>query len=295
MLVATIGNFDGVHLGHQALVAAARRAAGAGGRVVAVTFEPLPAAVLRPAEAPARLTDAARREELLLAAGCDEVLALDPRSGLLAEGPEEFIARIRAQLPFEAIAEGADFRFGRGRSGDVGTLRTLGERSGFATVRVEEVAAILRDRSQVAPRSSTIRWLLELGRVEDAALLLGRPHAIRGAVERGAQRGRQLGFPTANIAAPGQQLPGDGVYAGEALVAGRRFPAAISVGDNPTFPGSARTCEAHLLGFPGAIDDYGWPIELRFTRFLREQWRFRGVEALVEQLRADIARCAALA
>lgn len=295
MLVATIGNFDGVHLGHQAIVSAARSAAGAGGRVVAVTFEPLPAAVLRPAAKQPRLTDAARRADLLVAAGCDEVRTIDPRDGVLTELPEEFIARLRAALPFDAIAEGADFRFGRGRSGDVGTLRAIGARDGFKAIRLGEVDAALGDRTIVAPRSSTIRWLLSLGRVADAALLLGRAHAVTGTVERGAQRGRVLGFPTANVATGDLQLPADGVYAGEALVEGRRFRAAISVGTNPTFDGVHRTCEAHLVGMHRGLEDYGWRIQLSFHQWLREQWRFTGADALVAQMHADVARCAALA
>ena len=130
MIIASIGNFDGVHRGHQALVAAARAAAGPQGKVVAVTFDPLPVAVLRPDAAPARLTGSARREALLLACGCDAVHVLDPRSGILAETPEGFIEHLRAAVPFDAIAEGADFRFGRGRSGDVTTLAAIGARVG---------------------------------------------------------------------------------------------------------------------------------------------------------------------
>ena len=125
MLVATIGNFDGVHLGHRAIVAAARDAAGPAGRVVAVTFEPLPVAVLRPDVAPARLTDAAARRDLLRAAGCDEVVELDPRQGILKETPEAFVAGLRSRIPFDAVAEGGDFRFGAGRSGDVATLAAI--------------------------------------------------------------------------------------------------------------------------------------------------------------------------
>jgi riboflavin kinase/FMN adenylyltransferase len=295
MIIASIGNFDGVHRGHQALVAAARAAAGPQGKVVAVTFDPLPVAVLRPEAAPARLTGSARREALLLACGCDAVHVLDPRSGILGETPEGFIEHLRAAVPFDAIAEGADFRFGRGRSGDVTTLAAIGARVGFQTIEVAEVDEAMSDGSVIAARSTAVRWMLSMGRVADAARLLGRPHVIEGVVERGDQRGRLLGFPTANIMAPGMALPADGVYAGRAIIAGRQYQTAISVGTKPTFGSSSRVCEAHVLGLEAALDSYGWPIEVHFDQWLRSQWRFPGPDALVEQLRADVARTAALA
>ncbi len=295
MRVVTIGNFDGVHLGHRAIVAAARDAAGPSGRVVAVTFEPLPVAVLRPESAPARLTDAAARRDLLLAAGCDEVVELDPRQGILKETPEAFVAGLRSRVPFDAVAEGGDFRFGAGRSGDVATLAAIGAREGFRAIEVAEVLEPLADGFLVPARSTSIRWLLSVGRVADAARLLGRPHAVAGTVESGDRRGRGLGFPTANVRAPGAALPADGVYAGEADADGRTWPAAISVGTKPTFRGDRRTLEVHLVGCERPLDDYGWPVEVRFRRWLREQWRFPGPDALVAQLRADVARVAALA
>jgi riboflavin kinase/FMN adenylyltransferase len=295
MLVCTIGNFDGVHLGHAEIVAAARAAAGPSGRVAAVTFEPLPASVLRPGGAAERLTDAAHRRELLLAAGCDEVAELDPRDGLLGQSPEEFVRSLRARVPFDAVAEGADFRFGKGRAGDLSTLARIGEAAGFRAIEVPERLEPLADGHLVPARSTAVRWLLAVGRVADAARLLGRPHALRGTVEPGDRRGRTLGFPTANVRSAGIALPADGVYAGTAVADGRAWPAAISVGTKPTFGGAARALEVHLAGFDGPVDRYGWPIEVRFARWLREQWRFPGPEALVGQLRADVARAAALA
>jgi len=295
MLVCAIGNFDGVHLGHQAIVAAARAAAGGSGRVVAVTFEPLPASVLRPGAAPGRLTSSAVRGELLRAAGCDEVLELDPRDGLLGQGPEEFVRGLRARVPFDAVAEGADFRFGKGRAGDLATLAAIGAVDGFRTIEVEERLEALSDGHLVPARSTAVRWFLAMGRVADAARLLGRPHAVRGTVEPGDRRGRTLGFPTANVRCEGVALPADGVYAGTAVVDGGEWPAAISIGSKPTFGGAERALEAHLVGFPGPLDAYGWRVEVRFTRWLREQWRFPGPDALVGQLRADVARVAALA
>lgn len=293
MRVVTIGNFDGVHRGHQAILALAAAAAGGEGSVSAITFEPLPAAVLRPSEAPPRLASAARREALLRAHGATEVLALAPTAELLALSPRAFLEDLRTRVPFDAIVEGADFRFGKGRAGTIHTLEELGSALNFRVVVAREFETALLDGQVVAPRSTTVRWLLELGRVADAAALLGRPHAVEGRVVQGDQRGRTLGFPTANVDAPGMQLPGDGVYAGTAHTPLGAFPAAISVGVKPTFAPAARACEAHLIGFPGRIGEYGWPVRVEFTAWLREQWRFPAVAELVEQLHRDVARCAA--
>lgn len=293
MQVITIGNFDGVHRGHQAIVALASGLAGERGTVTAVTFEPLPAAVLRPSAAPPRLTLAARRQRLLEQAGCTRVMALDPAAGVLEQEPEEFIRQLRAAVPFDAVVEGSDFRFGRRRAGTVDTLRSLGQQQGFRTVVAPEFETSLSDGHLVAPRSTTVRWLLELGRVADAARLLGRPHAVEGAVVRGDQRGRTIGFPTANVDCGALALPADGVYAGVAHTPLGMFAAAISVGTKPTFAAAPRTCEAFLLDFAGSVGEYGWPIRLEFHRWLREQFRFASVPALVEQMHRDIAQCAA--
>lgn len=292
MQVVTIGNFDGVHKGHQAIAARAAAHAGSSGRATAITFEPLPASVLRPLHAPARLTTTARRAQLLRDAGCTDVVELHPTIDLLNLEPEAFIADLRTRVPFDAIVEGADFRFGHRRAGTVETLKVLGTRMGFTIIVAPEVEVALADSAIVAPRSTTIRWMLELGRVNDAARLLGRAHAVEGAVVRGDQRGRTLGFPTANVQCAGQQLPADGVYAGTAHTPIGSFRAAISVGTKPTFANAARACEAHLLEFHGALDEYGWPIRVDFSAWIREQWRFSGADALVEQMRRDVAQCA---
>jgi riboflavin kinase/FMN adenylyltransferase len=290
MDVLTIGNFDGVHLGHRRLVQRARELAGRSGRVTAVTFEPLPAAVLRPGVPIERLSDVAARGRLLRDAGCDDVLVLDPRDGLLGLDPAAFVVRLRESAPFAAVVEGRDFRFGAGRAGDIGTLRELGRSMGFDVEEVPDLAIGLADAVVTPVRSTTIRWLLAMGRVADAARLLGRPHAVAGPVREGDRRGRTLGFPTANVD-PGEiMLPADGVYAAEAIVDGQAHRAAVSVGTKPTFGGAARTCEAHVVGLSKAIGDYGWALELRFTSWLRSQWRFPGPAALVDQLRRDVGR-----
>ncbi len=266
--------------------------AGSAGSATAVTFEPLPAAILRPGHAPARLTTAEQRRSVLHAAGFAQVVELEPTWDLLRQSPQEFVCGLNKRHPFDAIVEGADFRFGHARAGTIHTLAELGRQHGFQVVVAKEVEVPLSDLTLVAPRSTTIRWLLELGRVHDARLLLGRHYQVAGTVERGDQRGRELGFPTANVNVAGQQLPADGVYAAVAVTPQGRYMAAVSVGTKPTFEGSARACEAHLLGFQGALDQYGWPITLEFTRWIREQSRFSSVSLLVEQMHRDVAQCA---
>ncbi|MFM8641523.1 MAG: riboflavin kinase, partial [Phycisphaerales bacterium] len=167
----------------------------------------------------------------------------------------------------------------------------LGARGGFRAIAIDDVDVDMPDGGRVAARSSLVRWMLAVGRVADAARLLGRAHAVRGTVERGDRRGRTRGFPTANIGVPSGMLPRDGVYAGRAVVDGRTHPAAISIGTKPTFGRSVRTCEAHVIGLSRGADDYGWEVELRFDAWIRGQWRFPGPEALAARLREDVAEC----
>jgi riboflavin kinase/FMN adenylyltransferase len=293
MVTLSIGNFDGVHAGHRALIALARQVAGHSGKVVAVTFEPLPAARLRPEAAPARLSTAEARRRLLVEAGADEVLELEPTPDLLGQSPEGFVAMLRSRLPFGAIVEGEDFRFGKGRAGDVAMLRAIGERDGFRTLVMPGIEIELGDLTMGRAASSLVRWMLRQGRVDDAARLLGRPYAIAGVTASGDRRGRTLGFPTANLADGswgGTLLPADGVYAGVAtLPDGRERIAAISIGTKSTFGGTRRTCEAHLPGESLPLDWYGWPIGLAFTRWVRGQMRFAGPEAIAAQIARDLA------
>jgi len=294
MQAAVIGNFDGVHRGHRHLFALARTAA-RGGRVVAVTFEPLPAAVLSPEKAPARLTNAEERRELLLEGSADEVVELTPDVALLGRSPEEFVRWLRAKVPFEVLVEGPDFRFGKGRAGSVATLREIGARDGFAVVEAGAFCVATTDGGHVEARSSTVRTMLEAGRVEDAASVLGRPYELRCATARGDQRGRTIGWPTANLEARARLLPADGVYAGEAtLPDGRVAIAAISVGTKPTFGEHARTCEATLLERDGRamalpLDWYGWAIRLRFHARVRGMERFGSLEELLRAMEGDRA------
>jgi riboflavin kinase/FMN adenylyltransferase len=289
-----IGSFDGVHRGHAALVQAARESAGRDGRVVVLSFDPHPLATLHPAAAPARLSRFEQRRRWLAELGADEVVRLDPRPEMLALAPEAFLGWLAAEHRPSVVVEGPDFRFGRGRAGGIETLRELGPRLGFRTIVVEPVEARLADGSVVRVSSSLARWLLSHGRAEEAADLLGRPYAVAATVAPGDRRGRELGVPTANLETD-QLLPADGIYAGRARGPdGRTYPAAISIGTKPTFGGSGRVCEAHLLGFDGRLDHYGWTTELEVTRWMRDQLTYGSAAALVAQIERDIAEVASL-
>jgi riboflavin kinase/FMN adenylyltransferase len=289
-----IGNFDGVHLGHVELVHAARSAVGDDGRVIALSFEPHPITVLR-GEAPGRLTSIAERTRLLDAAGADEVVVLEATRELLLQPPEAFIEAIVAPYRAGVIVEGPDFHFGRNRAGNVETLRELQARFGYHTIVIDPVEVALIDGTIVRVSSTMIRWLLEQGRVPDAARLLGRPFELVGPVVCGDRRGRSLGVPTANLDHRDLMLPGDGIYAGvarrEEADHGLEWrPAAISIGTKPTFGDLPRVCEAHIIGHDGQIDEYDWTLRIRFTHWLRDQIRYPDADALTAQLGRDIAR-----
>lgn len=303
--VVTVGNFDGVHRGHQALVHAARAMADArNARVLALAFDPNPQEVLTGA-APARLTTFDQRRELLLRAGADEVVQLVPTREFLAQSPETFFHSLRSEHGLVGIVEGPDFRFGKGRKGDIPLLRALCADAGAALEVVPPLDAPLTDHLLMPARSSSIRWLLEQGRVSDAACLLGRAYAMPGVVVRGDRRGRTIGFPTINLSSP-VVPPADGVYAGWALLPnGRVLAAAISVGSKPTFDGNERAVEAYLFEpgtwlqarpdappwtpIPG-LPEYGWGCTLEFHAFIRDQVRFASLGALLEQLARDCRR-----
>lgn len=280
----TIGNFDGVHRGHQALVAAAARwARQVGGPAVAVTFDPAPYQVLFP-DTPPRppLTTLEDKSALLLAAGADHVVVLHATADLLALSPEAFFQEILSQrLQAKAVIEGYDFRFGHRRAGDMNTLRRLCEagRIGF-----EEVSPVAVDGEAVS--SSRVRSALTAGEVSTAAKLLGRPYSVHGTVVSGARRGQTIGFPTANLGDVPTVLPGNGVYAVRAVVEGARWPAAANVGPNPTFGESARKVEVHLLDFSGNL--YGKSMTVQFIAKLRDTRPFAGIAELTGQLHKDV-------
>ncbi len=215
---------------------------------------------------------------------------MEPTTERLGQSAEEFIEWVVEEFAPSVIVEGADFRFGRNREGTIDRLRELGRASGFTVVVVEPVTVDVPGVGVVEVHSGRIREQLMSGRVHDAALLLGRPWSLRGTVVQGDQRGRELNMPTANFDHGESMLPRDGIYAGMAMLPdGSTRPGAISVGVKPTFEAVPRVCEVHLLDHDGALDDYGWTLEVRFEHWLREQVAYDSVEALLEQLQLDIA------
>lgn len=313
--VAIIGNFDGVHGGHRALVERARERAGSGtarqgrlgrpagpGRVVAVTFDPHPAAVLRPDRAPTALTTVARRAELLREAGVDDVVVLDFTPELAASSPEDFarMLRERPDIAADAVIVGDNFRFGARAAGDTTLLSALGGDLGFTVEVLPLVAGQVPGDPDGAWSSTRIRQSIESGDMAAAALMLGRPHRLEGVVVRGDQRGRELGYPTANVeVARGMAIPPDGVYAGWLIApAGRvgggpaegteRLPAAVSIGTNPQFDGTERRVEAYAIG-RNDLDLYGAVVAVDLVERLRGQRVFDSVDALVEQMGRDVA------
>jgi riboflavin kinase/FMN adenylyltransferase len=284
-----IGNFDGVHLGHRHVLARAREIADERSLlVVAVTFDPHPMAVLRPEHAPTTLTSLEVRAELLGEVGADAVLALPFDLEVANWSPEEFVEQVLVDgLHAAAVVVGANFRFGHRAAGDVATLRATGERFGFTA------EGIPLDGGPQVWSSTYVRMSLAAGDVAGAAEALGRPYAVRGIVVKGDQRGRELGFPTANVPTDTMTAaPPDGVYAGwlRRLDTGERYPAAISVGTNPTFAGDRpRRVESYVLDRTD-LELYGVEVEVSFVERLRGMVAFEGVDKLVEQMTDDVDR-----
>ena len=301
--VVAIGNFDGVHRGHRSvlarLVAEARRR---DARAVAVTFAPHPLRVLHPERAPELLTTPEHRLDLLAEAGLDAVLEMAFTRELASWSPERFVvdAFVRA-LGASAVVVGHDVRFGHRNSGDLETMRALGAEHGFDVV-------VLDDEHGEGARRWSSTWTRELlaeGDVAGAAQVLGRPHRVEGVVVHGDHRGRELGYPTANLDGIEVLVPADGVYAGWLVrqdlpaqdgPAGppRVLPAAVSIGTNPTFDGLERRVEAHALVTPAesaVLDLYGERVALDLVERLRPTLRFDSVAELVTQMDADVARC----
>ncbi|MBF4160513.1 bifunctional riboflavin kinase/FAD synthetase [Nocardioides acrostichi] len=290
--VVVIGNFDGVHLGHQHVLRRGRAVADARGLpLVAVTFDPHPMSVLRPEHAPSTLTPVPLRAALLGEAGADAVLALPFDRDVAAWSPEEFVQHVLVDaLRAAAVVVGTNFRFGHRAAGDVATLVELGKVHDFTA------EGIPLDGGPQVWSSTYVRTCLIEGDVAGAAEALGRAFAVYGVVARGDRRGRELGFPTANVpVTEGVAAPADGVYAGWLTTRddGRRYPAAISVGTNPTFAGHReRRVESYVIDHDpaadGALDLYDRQVEVSFVERLRGMVAFDSVEALVEQMHADV-------
>lgn len=280
-----IGNFDGVHRGHAALLAELRRQADQlRGPALALTFEPHPVELLRPGQVPPRLSTPEDRDRLLLELGADQVLVLRVTSEMLALRAEEFFAQvIQDRLAARALIEGTNFGFGRGREGNVETLARLCEQAGM---RLTVVPPVMLEGGEVS--SSRVRALLTSGAIRPAAELLGRPYRLHGTVVPGQKRGQKLGFPTANLEEIRTLIPGDGVYAVSAPYEGELWAGAANIGPNPTFGEHARKVEVHLVGFQG--DLYGRPLAVDFVERLRDTRPFASSAELVEQLHRDISR-----
>jgi len=296
--VITIGNFDGVHLGHRAILANARDLADAkDARVVAMSFDPHPSATLDPANQPPRLCPPDQKIARMKQAGADDVLILEPTPELLGQSPDDFIQQAVSEYSPVAFVEGADFRFGKGRAGNITKLTALGQQHGFEVVTQPSHDVTLCDLSVITVRSSVIRWLISHGRVHDAQRCLGQPFSLTSQIVKGEQRGRTIGIPTINLdldTLDDHTLPADGVYAGLAHLPGHDEPltAAISVGNKPSFGQTQLVIEAHLLDFDQ--DVYGQTVTLEFHHWLRDQARFPTPDALRDQLTRDIQKTRSL-
>jgi riboflavin kinase/FMN adenylyltransferase len=279
----TIGNFDGVHLGHarliERLLAKARQVSGP---AIVFTFDPHPVRLLRPQSAPPPLTWTDRKAELISELGVSAVIAYPTDEALLSLSPEGFFQQIILdKLAARGMVEGPNFFFGRGRAGDINTLGSLCARSAVSL----EIVKPLTSGGQIIS-SSRVREAIATGDVDLAKALLTRPYRVRGMVTHGAGRGARLGFPTANLEAIDTLLPAHGVYAARAFSGAGNWPAAINIGPNPTFGENAVKIEAHLIGFRGTL--YGQPLELEFLARLRSIRPFESVEALKAQLHQDV-------
>jgi riboflavin kinase/FMN adenylyltransferase len=282
--VVTIGNFDGVHLGHQTIFewvvdAAEERSAPS----IALTFVPHPVRYFKPDTEEFRLTTDAEKFRLIEEAGLDAIVALTFDGHVASLEPDEFVAHILHEgLGAAAVAVGANFRFGQGRAGTTDDLKRLADDHGIDSKIFSEVT--VDDR----PVSSTrIRDALREGRVSEASSLLGRPYRLSGTVVRGEQRGRELGYPTANIEAE-HLVPGHGIYATNLILDGTSYPAATSIGVRPVFEGTNRTVEAYVLDAPSDFDIYDRDVQLDFHAYIRDERDFESSEALVRQMDRDI-------
>ena len=285
--VISIGNFDGVHLGHRLILRTARQLADdLGVPQVVVTFEPHPLAIIRPEHSPGRLTTHSERLALIADNGADATIVIRSTPEFFALTADEFAALLCERCRPRLVVEGPTFNYGKDRAGSVDTLRAHGWRHGFEVGVVERVLAEeLPGRPEV--NSSTVRRALSEGRVADAAVMLGRPHRLAGRIGRGYGRGTGLGVPTANLDHVPQLLPANAVYAGVAQIDdGRAFPSAVNIGGQPTFAEQQPAVEAHLIDFAG--DVRGRRVGVYLLERLRPQREFNGAAELAEQIGRDI-------
>ncbi|MFV0645582.1 MAG: bifunctional riboflavin kinase/FAD synthetase [Sphingomonadaceae bacterium] len=285
--IIALGNFDGFHVGHQAVVGEAISwARGEGRPAIVATFDPHPVRFFKPDLPPFRLTTLEQRQELYLAAGATAMLVFHFDSSLSGTTAEEFVRTLlHEQLGVAGVVTGEDFTFGKGRKGNRTRLAELGEQSG---IRTRAVAPVMADGQIVS--SSLVRDALQTGRPEVATSLLTRPFAIRGIVEHGDKRGREIGFPTANLTIESYLRPHFGIYAvtGRVLSTGQELPGVANIGIRPQFSPPKELLEPHFFDFSG--DLYGQEIEVAFHHFLRDEARFDSLEALTTQIERDAAQ-----
>jgi riboflavin kinase/FMN adenylyltransferase len=284
--VLSIGNFDGVHRGHQELLRQARDLRSPPSPLAVATFEPHPLTVLRPALAPPRLTPLPLKQQLLEAYGVDVLVILPPSRQVLDLTALEFWHILRDHVRPAHLIEGRSFTFGKGRAGTIESLRQWAADSPVRLHELAGVTAVLLNLHVVDVTSSLIRWLLCHGRVRDAAVCLGRPYALHGRVVPGQGRGRGLGFATANLSCGEQLIPADGVYSARCELDGRGYATAVSIGTLPTFGEGPRQVEAHLIGYDG--DLYERTLRVEFMDWIRPQRKFDGVDALKAGIDHDL-------
>jgi riboflavin kinase/FMN adenylyltransferase len=285
----TIGNFDGVHRGHQFIIEQLKTTARRRGLpAVALTFDPHPVKLLYPQKGLQLILPFAERARLIERAGVDVLVTAEFTHELSQTPADAWVQKVLLELfQVQELLIGYDFSFGRGRDGDADHLRGLGEKYGFA---VHQMAAVIEDGWPIS--SSRIRRLAAAGEMDTVMKLLGRPFHLRGLVAHGDHRGRGLGFPTANVATPWELIPHVGVYAAVAVVDGQAHAAAVNVGKNPTFDLNELRVEAYLLDFDGAL--YGAEMELHFVHRLRDEKKFRSVDQLIEAMTRDVEKTRAL-
>lgn len=281
-----IGVFDGVHLGHQAVIStAARDAAKAGGTAIVVTFDPHPAKVLRPQESPRLLTATQHKIALIRDLGVSHLLVLKFDRELAATPPADFVRQLAvAARPLREICVGQEWSFGKDRAGNLALLKTLGAEMGFDVVGVEPVTS-----EGTIISSTAIRKAVKAGDFVTVKRMLGRNYTILGTVEEGKRLGRSLGFPTANLSAHSEQFPPNGVYAAEGTLQGKKVHGVVNLGVRPTIDDGSpqRVLEFHLFDFDR--DLYGEDVELRFLRYLRPERKFESLVALREQIARDVS------
>lgn len=282
--VITLGNFDGVHLGHQRILKRlAQRAGRLGVQSAVYTFDPHPLSVVAPHKSPPLILDIEDKTMHIAECGTDVLVFARFTREFASRHPREFVEKELMPMSVKEVWVGHDFSFGKGRAGNVEYLQALGAELGF---KVHVIPAYMKEGSVVS--SSRIRELVKAGSVEKASRLLGRRYSIKGIVVRGKDMGRSLGFPTANLRVSSELLPANGVYAALATIGGRTCPAVLNIGTAPTFGGKACSVEVHIFGFTDDI--YGTRMEVAFVRRLRSEKAFSSREALVAQIGKDVER-----